>query len=103
MKKKIMLIGFLAIIMLLTITFTTAIGTNTTSEQKESPLYKIRTRQKINEKINEVLKQIKTKFLGERIFLLPGTWFNYILDHNSYFTEKAPTECYVTCNGLICP
>ena len=58
--------------MLLTISFASAINTNTTDfEQKESPLYKIRTKRAIGEKITNIVENFRTKFLGERIYFLP--------------------------------
>ena len=70
MNKKILLVSSIAVFMLLFISFASAINTNNTNtERKESPLYKIRTRLAIGEKISQIFENIKTKFLGERIFL----------------------------------
>ena len=72
MNKKILLISILSFLMLLTISFASAINTNTTDiERKESPLYRIRIRRAIGEKITIIIENIRTKFLGERIFFLP--------------------------------
>lgn len=67
MNKKILIFVVLATLMLVTITFATAIQTTNTNK-KESPLYKIRTKLAIGERI----QNLKTKFIGERIFFLPS-------------------------------
>ena len=70
MKKKILIVSILTVCMMVTITYASAINTNTTdAEKKESPLYRIRARQAIGERISQIFENIKTKFLGERIFL----------------------------------
>jgi hypothetical protein len=72
MNKKILLFSIVAVFMLLTISFASAINTNNTyNERKESPLFRIRTRRAITEKITNRIDNIKTNFLGERIFFLP--------------------------------
>ena len=73
MNKKILSLNILAVSMLVTISFASAINTNTTInvQKKESPLYGIRTKLAIGEKISDIIKNIRTKFLGERIFFLP--------------------------------
>ena len=76
MDKKILLVCISAVLMLVTITYASAINTNdsdttTNIEKKDSPLYNIRTRLAIGEKISEIFKSIKSKFIGERIFFLP--------------------------------
>ena len=71
MNKKILSISILAIFLLVAISFASAVGTNTSdAEKKESPLYGIRTKRAIGEKIGNILENIKTKFLGERMFFL---------------------------------
>jgi hypothetical protein len=73
MNKKIMAISILAIFMLLAISYATAVST-TNTEKKESPLYGLRTRRATTEKISNIIENIKTNFLGNRIFLLPIQW-----------------------------
>jgi hypothetical protein len=46
---------------------------NNDVDQKESPLYRIRTRRAITEKLSNIVENVKTKFLSERLFVLPGT------------------------------
>jgi hypothetical protein len=71
MKKKILIISILAVFMLMAISFVSVVGKNTSdAEKKESPLYGIRTKRAIGEKISNILENIKTRFLGERIFFL---------------------------------
>jgi len=59
---------------ILTVSIATAISTKKTQRENESPLYKIRTKTAIKEKI----QNIKTRFYGERIFFLP-----FLLNKNS--------------------
>lgn len=100
-----LLIGILATLMLVTITYASAVTINTQNTIKESPLYKIRIKRSINEKINGILENIKTKFLIERIFFAPFQ----LLKNREYRTllhTEAGTQCtfhgYVTC-WPVCP
>ena len=74
MNKKLLLISFLTVFLLLTITFASAVNTSTPVKNKESPLFGIRTRRAVKEKIGEVVENIKTRFIGERVFFLPFIW-----------------------------
>ena len=75
MNKKILLVSILAVFMLVAISYAAAVDTNTANtKRKESPLYKIRTGKAIAEKITNIIENIRTKFLGERIFFLPFQW-----------------------------
>ena len=65
MNKKILSVGIFAILMLVTISFASAINT-TNAEKKESPLYNLRTRLAIG----EIIQNLKAKFFGERLFFL---------------------------------
>ena len=71
MNKKI-LIGSVLAVLLVTISYTSAIAQNE-PKPKESPLYRIRTRNAISEKITEIVENIRTKLFGERSFFLPAT------------------------------
>ena len=67
----------LVIFMLVTISYTTAVSTNKTDiERKESPLYGIRVKLAVGDKINDVIRNIKVRFLGERVFFIPREWLN---------------------------
>jgi hypothetical protein len=101
MKKKVVAISILAVLMIVAISYATAVNT-TNTEKKESPLYGLRTRRAITDKIGTILENIKTKFLGDRIFFLP-----YLLNQNShhyrYLFDKEHTDRLVdlTC-GFKC-
>ena len=57
MNKKILLVSILSFLMLLTISFASAIDINTSDvERKESPLFGIRTKRAITEKINDIIE-----------------------------------------------
>ncbi len=72
MNKKILTISIVVVLMLLAITFASTVSSNTSKPiRKESPLFGIRTRQAIKEKIGDIIENIKTKYIGERAFFLP--------------------------------
>jgi hypothetical protein len=105
MNKKILFGSILAVLMLVAISYATALGT-TNVEKKESPLYRIRTRQAINEKVSEIIKDIKAKFFGERIFFLnfqPVKWLLNLDDFapRNQFVIKFP--CKYTLEETVCP
>ena len=70
MNKKILIISILAVLMLITISFASSTEINRDADRKESPLFRIRTRRAIAEKISEIVESIRTRFLGERMFFL---------------------------------
>ena len=92
MKKKIVTISALAVLMLVAISFATAINT-TNTENKESPLYGLRTSRATGEKISNLIENIKTKFLGDRTFFIPFSFLyrNDDPSHGGVFHSK-------TCN-----
>ena len=112
MKGKIIIGSILAVLLLVTISYATAINTKDI-EEKESPLYKLRTRMATCEKISNIIENIETKFLGERIFLLPLHWINErgylslrgqigdILKVGKAKLTYYPTGCSLTCK-LTC-
>ncbi|MGF3585149.1 MAG: hypothetical protein ACQXXD_05475 [Thermoplasmatota archaeon] len=66
MNKKIFAISILAFFTLIAIMFATTVTSNTApAKKKESPLYKIRTRLALGERI----KDLVIRFLRQRIFL----------------------------------
>jgi hypothetical protein len=92
MNKKILTTSILAVLMLVTITYASAINTSTASnEKKESPLFKIRTRLAIGEKIGKIMENIKTKFIGNRIFFVPLLMKNIKNDHGVLWSIPAGT------------
>ena len=74
MNKKILIVSILAVFTLVAISFATAINTTTSVKKKESPLYRIRTRRAIGERLGKIIDYIKTRFLGDRLFFLPFQW-----------------------------
>ena len=72
MKKIILIVGTISILMLLTTSFVSVVGSNpATRESKESPLFKVRAQKALSIKLGNILEQIKTRFLGERIYMVP--------------------------------
>jgi hypothetical protein len=94
MKRKITIVSIITILMLVTISYETALNTKDV-EKKESPLYKIRTKNAIKEKIGEIIKNIKTRFLNRRIFFIPGDRFYYTesFDFWEWTTKPSPAIC----------
>jgi len=70
MNKKIMIGSILAVFMLVAISVISSAETNINVEKKESPLFSIRKSRAISEKITSIIENIKTRFLGDRIFFL---------------------------------
>ena len=70
MKKKLIIGSILAVLMLTTLSFVSVVGSVTT-EKKESPLYKIRTKRVIYRTLGEIYGKIITKFQGREFFSLP--------------------------------
>ena len=107
-----MILSILTVLMLVTISYATAIENKSYTENKESPLYKIRTKNAIGEKIGEIISQIKTKFLGERLFWLPKSFLFFTKDesvlilqtpapHHSICCTKGPTFVNFNCGCAI--
>ncbi len=94
MNKKILIVCILAVFTLVAISFASAINTTTPVKKKESPLYGIRTRRAIGERLGEIIDYIKTRFLGDRIFFLPFQWIrDRIDDYQQPYTKGS------TCSG----
>ena len=70
MKKKIIAISILAVFMMVAISYATAVNT-TNTEKKESPLYRIRASLSGGRNLLNILENIKTRFLGGRMFFIP--------------------------------
>ncbi len=71
MKKKLLIGGILVVFMLSMISFSTVVGSNNAEERNESPLFRIRTRKAIGERLGDLKETLKTRFIGERVFFLP--------------------------------
>ena len=102
MNKKLLVVSIVAVFILVAISFSTAVSSNTvkTVERKESPLFGIRTRQAIKEKIGDIIENIKTKYIGERAFFLP---FQLLRIKNTLrlYTGGSEPECDRTF-GVAC-
>jgi hypothetical protein len=83
MKRKVIIGSILAILML-TLSIVTVVGSETsTAENKESPLYRIRTNRAISERVESIVKGIYTNFLGEnRVFFIPMRLINRVYDNS---------------------
>ena len=73
MIKKITVISIAAVFLLVAITFSTAVSSiqEKTIDSKESPLFGIRTNRAIENKLSYILENIKTNYIGKRVFFLP--------------------------------
>ena len=72
MKKKVLIGCISAIFMLIAISYAVAANTNiANAERKESPLYSIRVKQTICQRIGEIMEKLEVSFLGEsKIFFV---------------------------------
>ena len=94
MNKKIIIFGITAVFILVTISLASAYTLSEQSEKKESPLFRIRTKQAIKEKIAEM----KSNYLSERIFIIPLNWF---FSYNKVNSPSAHKSCLFTSCCLI--
>lgn len=80
--------------MLLAISFATTVSSNTSEPtRKESPLFKIRIRKAIQEKIGGFI----TRFVGERVFFLPFQWLRNIINQENLLTAWKQQTCRPLC------
>ena len=95
MNKKILIGSVLTILMLVTISFATAVTSNTNKdvENKESPLFRIRTKLAIGERI----KNLAIIFLRQRIFFLPFQWLSHEI-----LSIRDRLNCKQTQNPAVC-
>ena len=97
MNKKILLMSLLAIFMLLAISFASTVTSDIQKPSiKESPLFGIRTRKAIKEKIGDLLR----RFIGERVFFLPFQWLNNLdgfFVRQRFAIKEPDTEDDYTC------
>ena len=112
MNKKILLFSILAVFMLLAISFSSAVSSYTTKvvEKKESPLFGIRLKKKIGDKLEDLKAAIKAKFIGERLFFLPFQCLRNreefsVRDRYAKLTFAYTLECWETCWQTVagCP
>jgi hypothetical protein len=99
MKKKIIMTSILAVLMLVAISFSSAVGRDTDVEKKESPLYRVRIKSAVGEKISGLLLNLRAKFFGQRLALqLPFRLFGNF--EYSLLTTHQWTDCStVGCKG----
>lgn len=97
MKKKIMFLSILAVLTLVAISFASAINTQDTTTLKirkgYSPLFFIRTRKAIREKIGDLL----TRFIGQRVFFLPFQWLRNLINEENLLTAWKQQTCIPWC------
>ena len=96
MNKKIMIVSILSVFMLLAIAFASTVTSDTSKpSRKESPLFGIRTRKAIREKIGDLMR----RFVGERVFFLPFYWLRNAEERpmRERLADKTDTPGYDTC------
>lgn len=101
MNKKIVIVSLLSVFMLVAIAFASTVTSNTPiPPKKESPLFRIRVRQAIREKIGDLMR----RFVGERVFFLPFQWLRDIIKNkeNLYVSNKCGTYQYTNCYESTC-
>jgi hypothetical protein len=96
MNKKILMVSVLAVFMLVAISFATAINT-TPAKKKESPLFQIRTRLAIGERLQDLKDTLKARFVGERLFFLPFNWLKNNIQGQTLDSIVVPTNCQSSC------
>lgn len=95
MNKKIMTMTIAVVIMMLSVSLISVANAETkksNEKKRESPLFKIRSKGAIREKIQD----IKTNYLGDRIFLLPFNRLSNLLgrSEDSMLFTKVWTLCF---------
>jgi len=101
MKKKILVVGIMAVFMLVAISFASAVSTQTANTtKKESPLFRIRTRRAIGERLGELKDNIKAKFIGERVFFLPFLRSVQNLSMRQRLEQKTSTVQATVCRTI---
>ena len=100
MKKTLFVFGAIALILLVTISFASAVTITNNVKNKDSPLYGVRTGRAIKNKIIKIMNNFKIKFLQERricflpfLFLRNGEVLpvNNIRNHRTGFYCKRET------------
>ena len=90
MNKKILVVSILAVLMLLTIAFASTVTSNYSKTiRKESPLFGIRTKRIIRDKVSNLIR----RFVGERLFFLPFQWII-----KNIKTGNPTSEGYASCD-----
>jgi hypothetical protein len=99
MKRKLIIGSILAVFLIMTTSIGSVMGSETkNTETKESPLWKVRTRQAITEKIGNIIESIRTSFVsGDRAIFVP--LFENIRNENRLFSVALTI---FTCPLLCC-
>jgi len=105
--KKLLIISILAVFMLVAISFATVVSSNTTTtKKKESPLFGIRTRLAIGERVQNLKENIKARFVGERMFYLPFQWLRLrdsgLLSREDTYDKASTCGFTFSCFPLLC-
>ncbi|MEF8879902.1 MAG: hypothetical protein V5A64_05885 [Candidatus Thermoplasmatota archaeon] len=103
-RKKILIFGLITALILITTTMVSAVNTTTSQQNKQekpnkldSPLFKTRTKQSINEKTQQIKQKIQnfiTNLLENRIFLVFPTFINGILKNGEEGNDIASAISY---------
>ena len=103
MKKKILALSILSVFMLVSISLGTVGGSESTksTESKESPLYRIRNNQAKSNNVNNLLKGIKAKFLGERIFFIPSKLMDELCIRYFIRQKEVTLGLFCTSSGIL--
>jgi len=99
MNKKVMILSILAVLMLITISLTTTVSSNTTNtEKKESPLFRIRVKRAMTERIGRILERIDACFIGEsRILVHPLVRLFQRNEDTTISVQVVPSFCPPKC------
>ena len=95
MNKKIMFFGILAVFIIVSISLASAYTSSEKPVKKESPLFRLRTRQAINDKAEEIKDNIETNYINDKIFLIP-----YLLFRGDNIENKQ--DSLIGTSGLLC-
>ncbi len=105
MNKKLITISILAVLTLVGISLTSAVTTTKDNERKESPLYGIRTKLAIGEKLENLRANIEAKFTVGRVFWIPLQWQrnDLLVRERLQIKTIGHTECeYPFCSFVPC-
>ena len=104
MKRKIIIGSILAVFLIMTTSIGSVMGTETeNSETKESPLFKIRTKEAITEKIETIKENIKTTFISkDRIFFAPLVQNIVDRSDDGFITVMLTVICPCTIGPTTC-
>jgi len=102
MNKKLLVVSILAVFMLVAISFASAVSSNSTDEKRESPLFRVRTRRAIGERVDELRQIIRSRFVGDRLFFLPFQWLRNQKNEEHAEDRLVTGDKSVTCHKTNC-